>query len=104
MIYVNLRELLHDRGITANKLAQLTRLRGNTISDLCNNNLKRLPLDALSKICYVLHCQPGDLLELVPEGQINNIETWIQHGVPPTASPKELAIYKAVLQNYDFGK
>lgn len=49
------------------ELARLTETRPQTINDIANNEIKRLPLDVLGKICEVLSCEITDILELVPD-------------------------------------
>ena len=44
----------HDKLFTE---AQLQNIRNN----------KLLTQDALNKLCIILHCQPGDILEYVPD-------------------------------------
>ena len=36
------------------------------INAYCNNQITRLDIDVLSKICTVLECSIGDLLEFIP--------------------------------------
>lgn len=37
------------------------------INNYCKNNVARVDLDVLARICSVLHCSIGELLEYVPE-------------------------------------
>ena len=50
---------------TQKELAERTGIRPPTISAICNNSAKHLPIDALDKICEVLDCQPSDLMEYI---------------------------------------
>jgi putative transcriptional regulator len=34
---------------------------------MCTGSAKQIPVDVLDKMCRVLKCQPGDLLEFIPE-------------------------------------
>lgn len=52
-------------------LCNLTGLRRNTISGLYNDKVTRIDTITLTAICAALECQPGDLLEIVPEEQQN---------------------------------
>lgn len=36
------------------------------INAYCNNQITRLDIDVLSRICTVLECSIGDLLEFIP--------------------------------------
>ena len=48
-------------------LAEATGVRPSTISAMCTGAAKHVPVDVLDKICTVLKCQPGDLMEHIPE-------------------------------------
>ena len=39
------------------------------LNHYCNNDIARLDIDVLARICTVLGCGIGDLLEFVPEGE-----------------------------------
>lgn len=57
-----------ERGIRTNKeLADLTGISQNTIGKIIRNENKRIDYDSLDALCSALDCQPGDLLEYVPE-------------------------------------
>ena len=59
--------MLAIREMTQKELAERTDIRPPTISAICNNSAKHLPIDALDKMCEVLDCQPADLMEYVKE-------------------------------------
>lgn len=61
MIKSKIKVVLMDREITQVELAKRTGIRQPTISALCLNQAKHIPIDALDKICRELNCQPGDL-------------------------------------------
>ena len=65
MIVVRLREMMERRGIRSQaELARLTGLSANSISSIAHG---RGRLESIGRICAALDCQPGDLLEYVPE-------------------------------------
>ena len=55
------------REMTQKDLAERTGIRPPTISAICNNSAKHLPIDVLDKMCEVLDCQPSDLMEYVKD-------------------------------------
>lgn len=55
-------------------LCNMTGLRRNTISGLYNNTATRIDTITLTAICAALDCQPGDLLEVIPEELQNTNE------------------------------
>ena len=59
--------MLAIREMTQKDLAEKTGIRPPTISAICTNTIKHLPVDALNKICAALDCQPADLMEYVAD-------------------------------------
>jgi putative transcriptional regulator len=68
-ISYHLKALLADANMTQKELAEATGIRPPTISSICLGTIKQFPVGALDKICEVLHCQPGDILEYIPDDQ-----------------------------------
>ena len=66
MIKFKVKVMLAMRDMTQKELAERTGIRPPTISAICLGTIKHLPVDALEKICEVLDCQPGDLMEYRP--------------------------------------
>lgn len=66
MVNFKLKSLLNERGFTQVELSQKTGIRQPTISAICNNSIKELPVNVLEKICDFINCGPGDLIEIVP--------------------------------------
>lgn len=65
MIKFKVKVWLAMRDMTQKELADRTGIRPPTISAICTGTIKHLPVEALDKICTVLNCQPGDLIEFV---------------------------------------
>ena len=65
MIIFKVKVWLAMRDMTQKELAERTGIRPPTISAICTGTIKHLPVEALDKICTVLDCQPGDLIEFV---------------------------------------
>lgn len=65
-IKVHLAELIEDRGISKNKLGQRAEMQRTQINHYCNNTITRLDIDVLARLCTVLDCEIGELLEFVP--------------------------------------
>jgi putative transcriptional regulator len=53
-IDVKLKDILIERNIEQKELAEMTGLTERTISELCNNKVKRVPKEALEKIADAL--------------------------------------------------
>lgn len=67
MIRVNLTKVMFDRQISLTKLAEEVNITQANLSNLKNGKVKGLRFKTLAKICQALECQPGDILEYIPE-------------------------------------
>jgi putative transcriptional regulator len=66
-IAVKLDELLHQRRMTLTELAESIDITLPNLSILKTGKARAIRFSTLEAICQVLHCQPGDLLEFVPD-------------------------------------
>lgn len=67
-IKIKLSEMMDKRGITRNKLSTLTGVKYDVVQRYYKaENVERVDLDFLSKVCYVLNCEVKDILEYVEE-------------------------------------
>lgn len=71
MIKFKVKVMLAIRRMTQKELAEKTGIRPPTVSAICVGSVKHLPVDVLEKICDVLDCQPGDLIEYVREADVS---------------------------------
>ena len=46
-----------------------TGLARSTISAIYNGEIKRVENDTLEKLCKLFDCQPGDIMEYIPDQQ-----------------------------------
>lgn len=67
MIKFRTKVMLAMREMTQKGLAEQTGVRLPTISALCTGGVKHIPVDVLDRICQALDCQPGDLMEFIPD-------------------------------------
>ena len=65
-VKIKLAELIEKEGISKNKLSHRAEMQRSQINSYCNNNISRLDIDVLARICTVLECDIGDLLEFIP--------------------------------------
>ncbi len=68
-IRIKLDELIKAAGISKNKLSHKAEMQRSQINHYCNNEITRLDIEVLARICTVLECGIGDLLEFVPPGK-----------------------------------
>ena len=66
-IVVNLAVVRAQRKLSLNELAQRVDITLANLSILKNNHAKAVRFTTLEAICRALDCQPGDILEYVPE-------------------------------------
>ncbi len=62
-IVVNLDVVMAKRKISSNDLAERLEITPANLSVLKTNKAKAIRFSTLDKLCEVLDCQPGDLLE-----------------------------------------
>jgi len=66
-IHVNLDLMLVRRGVTLSELSEAIGITLANLSILKTNKARAIRFSTLEAICRELDCQPGDLLEYVPE-------------------------------------
>ncbi|WP_342415609.1 helix-turn-helix transcriptional regulator [Paenibacillus sp. FSL R10-2782] len=60
----NLLTILNEKDITIRQLSKNIDYRYETVRSLCHNQIERLPLDLLAKICVYLDIRIEDILTL----------------------------------------
>jgi len=63
---VNILQELKKRGYNTYRIRKENLLAQSTISDL-NNDLVRMDARVIDRLCSLIGCQPGDLIEYVPD-------------------------------------
>jgi putative transcriptional regulator len=66
-IHVNLDIMLVRRGVKLSELSEAIDITLPNLSILKTNKARAVRFSTLEAICRELECQPGDLLEYVPE-------------------------------------
>ncbi|KAF0105329.1 MAG: putative transcriptional regulator [Rhodospirillaceae bacterium] len=66
-IVVTLDVMLARRKMRSKELAERIGLTEQNVSLLKSGKVRGIRFETLSKICSVLSCQPGDILEFVPD-------------------------------------
>lgn len=75
-IQVNLDLVLVQRGMTLSELAERVGITLPNLSILKTNKARAVRFTTLNAICRELECQPGDLLEYVPESNPSEDDSW----------------------------
>ncbi len=63
MIIINIDVMLAKRKMSVGELSEKVGFTMANVSLLKNGKIKALKMSTLDKLCRVLECQPGDLLE-----------------------------------------
>lgn len=67
MVRSHLNRLMQERQLKTAALARLAGVNRSTVSALMAQRATRVELDALERLCTVLGCGIGDLLQIVPD-------------------------------------
>jgi putative transcriptional regulator len=66
-IIVNLDIMLATRKMRSRELAEIIGITEQNVSLLKSGKVKGVRFETLEKICQALDCQPGDILEHIPD-------------------------------------
>ena len=62
-IDICLKEMIEQRKISRNYLAKAANTRFEVINKWYDNDVEKLDLDVLARICYVLDCSPEEIIK-----------------------------------------
>lgn len=62
-IDVELKTLMDEKGLNRNYIAKVTNTRFEVINKWYNNEVEKMDLDVLARICYALDCSPSDIIK-----------------------------------------
>ena len=65
-IKIHLDELMKQRNISINKLSFGAEMQRTQLKKYCKNEVQRLDIAVLSRLCYALECDLHDLIEYIP--------------------------------------
>ncbi len=71
MISINLDVMMAKRHMSLNELSARVGITLANLSILKNQKAKAVRFETLNEICKALECQPGDILEYVPDDAEN---------------------------------
>ena len=67
MIICTLKQVLRRKGWTRYRLQKKSGVTYPTLHALYHNKSKLYSAGVLNKLCYTLHCEPGDLIQWRPD-------------------------------------
>ena len=62
-INICLKQLMDEKKMTRYSLSKATGTRFEVINKWYDGNIERLDLDVLARVCYVLGCEPSDIIK-----------------------------------------
>lgn len=65
IVYNKLLDLMEQKGLTTYKIRKGKIISESTLQKIRKN--KSITTDSISSLCEVLNCQPGDIMEYVPD-------------------------------------
>ena len=65
-IQIKVAELIQERNLSKNKLSHRADMQRTQLNKYCNNQITRLDIDVLARLCTALDCKIEDLLDFVP--------------------------------------
>ncbi|MGX5724882.1 helix-turn-helix domain-containing protein [Metapseudomonas otitidis] len=66
-IIIRLDVVLAQNKVRSKELAEIIGITEQNLSLLKNGKVKGIRLETLDRICRTLNCQPGDILEYLPD-------------------------------------
>lgn len=70
-IKLHLDELMKERNISISKLSYRAEMQRTQLKKYKDNDVQRLDIAVLSRLCYALDCDLNDLLEYIPPEKSN---------------------------------
>ena len=67
IIYNKLLSLMSDKGLTTYRIRKEKIISEGTLQNIRKG--KSITMDSVAALCKVLDCQPGDILEYVPDNE-----------------------------------
>lgn len=65
-ILIHLEDIIKEQDISINKLAFRAEMQRTQLKAYMHNEIQRVDLDILARLCHVLDCSVGDILEYIP--------------------------------------
>ncbi len=61
------RVMFENNNMKVPELHRMSKVNKNTLYGIYNGNITRVDVSVIDRICSGLQCQPGDLMEYVPD-------------------------------------
>ena len=71
-VKIHLEEVMKKSNISINKLSFRAEMQRTQLKKYCKNEVQRLDIAVLSRLCYALECDLHDLIEYIPPDKLHN--------------------------------
>ena len=65
-VRINLQQIMEEQNISINKLAFRAEMQRTQLKSYIKNDVQRLDISVLARLCYALECSLSDLIEYIP--------------------------------------
>lgn len=66
-IHIKLDEIMKEQNISINKLAFRSEMQRTQLKAYIKNDVQRVDLSVLTRLCYALECELSDIIEYIPK-------------------------------------
>lgn len=73
-IKIHLEEVMKKSNISINKLSFRAEMQRTQLKKYCKNEVQRLDIAVLSRLCYALQCDLHELIEYIPPEETQNLQ------------------------------
>lgn len=62
-IYIDLANVLKEKNVSKNKICSACSMQRTQLNKYCKNEISRVDLNILGRLCEYLNCTPNDILK-----------------------------------------
>ncbi len=73
-VKIHLEEVMKKSNISINKLSFRAEMQRTQLKKYCKNEVQRLDISVLSRLCYALQCDLHELIEYIPPKETQNLQ------------------------------
>ncbi|MBR2474087.1 MAG: helix-turn-helix transcriptional regulator [Clostridia bacterium] len=68
-IVIKVEEKIAEKGFSKNRFTHEAHMEHTQLNKFCRNEITQLDTDVLARICTVLDCEIGEILEFIPPSE-----------------------------------
>ena len=65
-VRLKLKEIMNEQNISINKLAFRAEMQRTQLKSYIKNDVQRIDISVLARLCYALECSLSDLIQYIP--------------------------------------